>query len=484
LAKSEGRDRNKEKELEKEEDQENANVQEGAEAAPQNEAEASDPTSDTAATSAEEEVQPPPVVEEEKDKVTLFQVPRGYFTPSASPFGLRLETFLRVAGIEHEVEIQTSNSNSTPWIKVGDDIVRNHDDIIPYLVKKFNVKLDAQASGSRKTAARLVDTLFETKISWGVALWRWVYDEGKSVKDIQYLPPKEKDLLVIRDSIQQSARYQGMGRRSKEDVVQIVSQGLADAAGALGKHPYFLGDSPGEVDCRAFSILAQMVWNMPSSPFETSVKQIKPLMDYVIRVRETFYPDWEQLIMQSPGQANNDAEENADKTFERDAMPSPSPGMERMSSAVNNANNFSVDPNSNIIQNPAHPSLAATQIPQPVFGQQRVPVQQIPRHFQGAPQMQQRQGYHAHSNIPVPIANRFAQYTMPMQVGAAGLPFVHVNQGQRQQQNVYGQHPQDVLAQTQAHMASLQRAADALTRPRTPANPAQNNNSGVGYWSQ
>ena len=38
-----------------------------------------------------------------KDTVVLHQFPRGKITPSASPFCLKLETYLRMAGIQYEV---------------------------------------------------------------------------------------------------------------------------------------------------------------------------------------------------------------------------------------------------------------------------------------------------------------------------------------------------------------------------------------------
>lgn len=35
-----------------------------------------------------------------------------------------------------------------------------------------------------------------------------------------------------------------------------------------GTKPFFMGDKPTEVDCSMFGMIAQMVWNMPESPFE------------------------------------------------------------------------------------------------------------------------------------------------------------------------------------------------------------------------
>ena len=45
-----------------------------------------------------------PVVKEyPKDTVILFQFPRAHHTPSLSPFALKLETWIRAAGIQYQV---------------------------------------------------------------------------------------------------------------------------------------------------------------------------------------------------------------------------------------------------------------------------------------------------------------------------------------------------------------------------------------------
>lgn len=35
-----------------------------------------------------------------------------------------------------------------------------------------------------------------------------------------------------------------------------------------GNKPFFMGDKPTEVDCSMFGMIAQVLWNMPDSPFE------------------------------------------------------------------------------------------------------------------------------------------------------------------------------------------------------------------------
>jgi len=53
-----------------------------------------------------------------------------------------------------------------------------------------------------------------------------------------------------------------------------------------------LGDSPGVVDAQAFAILAQLYWNMPGSTLEAAIREQKPLVDYLARIKSEFWPDW------------------------------------------------------------------------------------------------------------------------------------------------------------------------------------------------
>ena len=60
-----------------------------------------------------------------KDKVILHQFPRGLHAPSASPFALKLETWLRMANVSYinEFSYQMSNKGKVPWITLNNEVV-------------------------------------------------------------------------------------------------------------------------------------------------------------------------------------------------------------------------------------------------------------------------------------------------------------------------------------------------------------------------
>jgi hypothetical protein len=126
-----------------------------------------------------------------------------------------------------------------------------------------------------------------------------VYDEGKSLRHIQPEEVSQAILRGIQEDVTKSARLHGVGFKSNEEVMAEAAEDLSHFSVALGRHKFFLGETPGVVDACAFSILTQIVWNMPNSPLEAAIKQHKPLMDYVFRMREEFWPDWKELVLKS-----------------------------------------------------------------------------------------------------------------------------------------------------------------------------------------
>jgi hypothetical protein len=63
-----------------------------------------------------------------------------------------------------------------------------------------------------------------------------VYDEGRSLSDIQGLVPSSQETLrKLKEHISKAAHFQGMGRQTEEEVTSIVVQSLTDITAALGK---------------------------------------------------------------------------------------------------------------------------------------------------------------------------------------------------------------------------------------------------------
>jgi len=91
---------------------------------------------------------------------------------------------------------------------------------------------------------------------------------------------------------------QGMGRHSKEDVYRWAKRDMRCISQILGKNKYILGDQPSVEDACVFGFAAQMLWGFPAtSPFGKLVEEELPNMkEYCNRMKEEFFPDWNQLL--------------------------------------------------------------------------------------------------------------------------------------------------------------------------------------------
>jgi hypothetical protein len=75
-----------------------------------------------------------------KDKVILHQPPRGLNVVNLSPFCVKLETYLRMAKIEYEVDTMDAlfgPSRKFPWISINGEHHTDTEFIISYLGKKI-----------------------------------------------------------------------------------------------------------------------------------------------------------------------------------------------------------------------------------------------------------------------------------------------------------------------------------------------------------
>lgn len=230
----------------------------------------------------------------------LHQCPRGRRTPCIAPYPLKLETFLRIYQIKYEVDFNSSEPRQAdaPWITLDLEDICDSQNCMRFLVDRYSLDLESGFSDSEKATIRAYTHLLENHLYWGIALWRWVYDGARSLSDIQLLPAKTIQMIPqVCKTVEQAAWFHGIGKKTPRDVTEAVTQDLTALANLLGSKPYFFGEKPCELDCTAFAMLAQMIWNMDGSPYERVIKdKHKNLVEFCWRMRTTYWPDWDNCL--------------------------------------------------------------------------------------------------------------------------------------------------------------------------------------------
>lgn len=101
-------------------------------------------------------------------------------------------------------------------------------------------------------------------------MFREVYTKGKTLDKIQPRFPwiTYVTMPIILRRLKDNAWGQGVGRHSQEVVYELGLKDFRALSGYLGTKTFFTGEKATELDCVAFGLLAQWLWNCPGNPYE------------------------------------------------------------------------------------------------------------------------------------------------------------------------------------------------------------------------
>ncbi|CAL8068941.1 unnamed protein product [Orchesella dallaii] len=237
-----------------------------------------------------------------KDKLILHTVWRSKPLPSASPFALKLETYLKMAKIPYEIDTKDvmGPKGKLPWITYNGVHVADSQLIIEFLNKKLGISVNKNASKEQLAIARACRVVMEEHFFWGLIQYRFI-DNVKAVPQLMKIPAMFKLLLPLQSwRLKQRMIDNGIGKHTPTEIYQMTEADLHTVSGVLGSKKFFGGDEPCEDDCAIFGCVAQAVWGLPGSSFERLCHgELKNLKEYCERMKEMYWPDWENCMDKS-----------------------------------------------------------------------------------------------------------------------------------------------------------------------------------------
>lgn len=242
----------------------------------------------------------------EKDNVYLFQFERSPLIPSISPFCLKLETWLRFAGIKHESIFcmsKRSEKGLLPFVEVNGEQICDSALAIDRLTDYFEKSdLEKGLTKEQHGLARLIEQTIENTLFQSYVFSRFMEHIDrlltKPIIGVQlpfFVIPIAKWRLqrVIMGRLMGS----GIGRHTSDEINGIGQQDLKALSNLLGNQKFFLGDKPHRVDVTAFGHLAQMVYLPLGTPHERYISQeCSNLKDFCDRMKQQFWPDWDEVL--------------------------------------------------------------------------------------------------------------------------------------------------------------------------------------------
>merc|ERR1719184_368049 len=228
---------------------------------------------------------------------------------SISPFALKLETWLRLTGIQYTNVYTTTFSKSTkmiPYIELNGKEMADTSVIIEDFKKMFQVNPDENLSPKQLALGHALKRMVECYTVKYAFYWRY----GKMMPEFyeKAITPWEQTTSTtffrkIQPVISRvRAYFNGISRLSSQHQVEQCRQDFEVLSIFLGKKDYFLEtDQPTTTDCVIFGILVQFFWMLDEnmcpeleSPINNSYKNLR---HFTQRMKEKLWPDWNKMCV-------------------------------------------------------------------------------------------------------------------------------------------------------------------------------------------
>jgi glutathione S-transferase len=246
--------------------------------------------------------------------LVLFQPPmRPWGTPNFSPFCAKLEVYLRMAGIPHEVraaDLRRAPKGKIPYVQLEDGrLLGDSQLVIEELVRAHGDALDAHLDARQRAVGHAVRRMLEEGTYFTSLYFRWADDEGFRVVAPDFgklFPALLRPFLfpVIRRQVRRSLHGQGTGRHARDEIGRLGMRDVDALATILGESEYLLGDRPSSHDATVYAFCESVLGFPYDSPVRVHARGKANLVAYRARMRARYFAE---LDAAAPGQLGTGA---------------------------------------------------------------------------------------------------------------------------------------------------------------------------------
>ena len=218
--------------------------------------------------------------------------PEPQVSPDISPFVVKLETWLRMSGIDYETRTGTNREmpyKKLPVARINGELVPDSSLIIRRLRQLHPQAIsDDNLSETNRAVSAALTALFEQHLYFVVLFVRWCVPANfNTYKPLlldyarRITPGWQQPLLSLlapvifpmaRNKLRRQAWQQGTARHTIEEINAMGIEVWKSAKAILGDKPFLFGDAPNTIDATAFAFLHAEI----RYPF------LSPIHDYVL----------------------------------------------------------------------------------------------------------------------------------------------------------------------------------------------------------
>ena len=228
--------------------------------------------------------------------ITLYGLGEGFGLPEISPYVMKTEVQLKMAGLPYRklpATPQQGPKGQVPFIDDGGVRLGDSTFIRGYLERTYGLDFDEHLAPRQRAEAWAVERMLENHLAWFGIQARWLIPENFAKGPAQFFaaaPEAARDAALER--VRGMVYGLGVTRHTEPEMLALAGRSLVALQVILADRPYLFGQRPCGVDATAFGVLCLLASPWFESPVRRQAERFANLMAYVDRMMALFYPEF------------------------------------------------------------------------------------------------------------------------------------------------------------------------------------------------
>lgn len=226
--------------------------------------------------------------------IKLYVYPAAFGLRNPSPFCLKAEMALRLAGFEHEIELLTdprkAPKGKLPFVETEGERIADSELIVAWLDRRSGGRLLGRLSPAERARGTAFTRLAEEHLYWLTVASRWLDDRWWPNVERAFFGPIPAPVRAIaaplvRRRVRRSHRDQGLGRHTLVEQQQFARNDLAAIDAAVEAGGFVAGDRITVFDVAVAAQLASLLDNRPATWLTEIAAAWPRVRDYAERIQ-------------------------------------------------------------------------------------------------------------------------------------------------------------------------------------------------------
>jgi glutathione S-transferase len=236
----------------------------------------------------------------EEPMITLFAFGPAFGLPDPSPFVIKTEVQLKMAGAPYRFERggpQAGPKGKIPFIEDNGVRIGDSTFIRAHIEKTCGVDLDHGLSVEARARAWAIERMLEDHLYFALIQMRWMDDSNFAKGPAHFFdmaPEQARDQVrsEARERVRGKLDGHGLGRHSEAEIVQLGARSLAALSVLIGGNSYLMGPEPSGSDATAFGMVASVLTPFFDTKLRDAALSHDNLVRYSERMMQHYYPEF------------------------------------------------------------------------------------------------------------------------------------------------------------------------------------------------